>query len=58
MNNKQNEIKITISKELVPCKPAEANSSPLHGAGVNVQYALHIWDSQEESHPSQYQKQT
>ncbi|CAD6499123.1 BgTH12-04775 [Blumeria graminis f. sp. triticale] len=34
-------------------EPAKSNSSPSSGAGVIAQYALHIWDSQEESHPSQ-----
>ena len=33
--------------------PTKTNSSPSSGAGVNAQYALHIWDSQEESHPNQ-----
>lgn len=39
-------------------KPAETNSSPSRNAGVNAQYALHFWDSQEESDPSQTREQT
>ncbi|KHJ31992.1 hypothetical protein EV44_g3897 [Erysiphe necator] len=31
-------------------QPAKSKSSPSRGAGVNAQYALHIWDSQEDSH--------
>ncbi|KHJ31785.1 hypothetical protein EV44_g3517 [Erysiphe necator] len=27
-----------------------SKSSPSRGAGVNVQYTLHVWDSQEDSH--------
>ncbi|KHJ32569.1 hypothetical protein EV44_g3735 [Erysiphe necator] len=30
--------------------PAKSKSSPSRGAGVNAQYALHVWDSQEVSH--------
>ncbi|KHJ34399.1 hypothetical protein EV44_g3815 [Erysiphe necator] len=30
--------------------PAKSKSSPSRGAGVNAQYALHVWDSQEDSH--------
>ncbi|KHJ30180.1 hypothetical protein EV44_g3358 [Erysiphe necator] len=30
--------------------PAKSISSPPRGAGVNAQYALHIWGSQEDSH--------
>ncbi|KHJ30499.1 putative sucrose transporter [Erysiphe necator] len=30
--------------------PAKSKSSPSRGAGVNAQYALHIWDSQEDSY--------
>ncbi|KHJ34147.1 hypothetical protein EV44_g3877 [Erysiphe necator] len=29
--------------------PVKSKSSPSHGAGVNAQYALHVWDSQEDS---------
>ncbi|KHJ31791.1 hypothetical protein EV44_g4252 [Erysiphe necator] len=29
--------------------PAKSKSSPSRGAGVNAQYALHVWDSQEDS---------
>ncbi|KHJ31009.1 hypothetical protein EV44_g2271 [Erysiphe necator] len=28
----------------------QSESSPSHGAGVNAQYTLHVWDSQEDSH--------
>ncbi|KHJ32979.1 putative sucrose transporter [Erysiphe necator] len=31
-------------------EPAKSKSSPSRGAGVNAQYALHVWDSQEDSH--------
>ncbi|KHJ35061.1 hypothetical protein EV44_g3885 [Erysiphe necator] len=30
--------------------PVKSKSSPSRGAGVNAQYALHVWDSQEDSH--------
>ncbi|KHJ31828.1 hypothetical protein EV44_g3576 [Erysiphe necator] len=30
--------------------PAKSKSSPSRGAGVNAQYALYVWDSQEDSH--------
>ncbi|KHJ32526.1 putative sucrose transporter [Erysiphe necator] len=30
--------------------PAKSKSSLSRGAGVNAQYALHVWDSQEDSH--------
>ncbi|KHJ33376.1 hypothetical protein EV44_g3524 [Erysiphe necator] len=35
---------------LVEVDPAKSKSSPSRGAGVNAQYALHVWDSQEDSH--------
>ncbi|KHJ30424.1 hypothetical protein EV44_g3575 [Erysiphe necator] len=31
-------------------KPLKSKSSPSRGAGVNAQYALHVWDSPEDSH--------
>ncbi|KHJ35476.1 hypothetical protein EV44_g3516 [Erysiphe necator] len=31
-------------------RPAKSKSSPSRGAGVNAQYALQVWDSQEDSH--------
>ncbi|KHJ34857.1 putative sucrose transporter [Erysiphe necator] len=31
-------------------EPVKSKSSPSRGAGVNAQYALHAWDSQEDSH--------
>ncbi|KHJ35346.1 hypothetical protein EV44_g3859 [Erysiphe necator] len=31
-------------------RPAKSKSSPSYGAGVNAQYALYVWDSQEDSH--------
>ncbi|KHJ33332.1 putative sucrose transporter [Erysiphe necator] len=31
-------------------QPAKSKSSPSRGAGVNAQHALHVWDSQEDSH--------
>ncbi|KHJ32780.1 hypothetical protein EV44_g3861 [Erysiphe necator] len=31
-------------------RPVKSKSSPSRGAGVNAQYALHVWDSQEDSH--------
>ncbi|KHJ32726.1 hypothetical protein EV44_g3520 [Erysiphe necator] len=30
--------------------PAKSKSSPSRGAGVNAQHALHVWDSQKDSH--------
>ena len=36
----------TLSSTLL----AKINSSPSSGAGVIAQYALHVWDSQEEPH--------
>ncbi|KHJ35304.1 hypothetical protein EV44_g3483 [Erysiphe necator] len=29
--------------------PVKSKSSPSRGAGVNASYALHVWDSQEDS---------
>ncbi|KHJ33767.1 hypothetical protein EV44_g3816 [Erysiphe necator] len=30
--------------------PVKSKSSPSRGAGLNAQYALHVWYSQEDSH--------
>ncbi|KHJ33811.1 putative sucrose transporter [Erysiphe necator] len=31
-------------------RPTKSKSSLSRGAGVNAQYTLHVWDSQEDSH--------
>ena len=52
----------TIANKLHPnnrtLQPAKTNSSPSSGAGVFAQYALYIWDSQQESYPNLSGKQT
>ncbi|KHJ31461.1 hypothetical protein EV44_g3519 [Erysiphe necator] len=44
IQKKQKKVKIRL------IKPANSKSSLSRGAGVNAQYALHIWDSQEDLH--------
>ncbi|KHJ35679.1 hypothetical protein EV44_g3598 [Erysiphe necator] len=35
---------------IIIIKPSKSKSSPSRGAGLNAQYALHVWDSLKDSH--------